>query len=208
MFKLELGPAGQFASRGNVCIFPQDPSPLLTSLPPPLSTLHDEICVILVGSPSTDISIEMLRRTPLLVRRSRIVNALLWLVANNPLYADLDVNEVMRNASDYPECDVPIPVQSVLRTASTATEGSSYVAQADNENFAANVGSAAMPSSTIVDSDRIDSTYKMRKLDALQQLKRGYPFIKYPGGSFPLPTRQNPDVFGHLWPTLFPYGVG
>ncbi|KAL1724582.1 hypothetical protein EV714DRAFT_177248, partial [Schizophyllum commune] len=110
MFKLELGPAGQFASRGNVCIFPQDPSPLLTSLPPPLSTLHDEICVILVGSPTTDISIEMLRRSPLLVRRSRIVNALLWLIENNPLYADLDVNEIMRNASDYPECDVPIPV--------------------------------------------------------------------------------------------------
>ncbi|KAJ3870706.1 hypothetical protein F5051DRAFT_314130, partial [Lentinula edodes] len=49
MFKLELGPSGQYASRGNVCIFPQDPGPLATCLPPPLSQLHDEICVILVG---------------------------------------------------------------------------------------------------------------------------------------------------------------
>jgi hypothetical protein len=29
MFKLELGPTGQYAFRSNVCIFPQDPSPLV-----------------------------------------------------------------------------------------------------------------------------------------------------------------------------------
>ncbi|THU92693.1 hypothetical protein K435DRAFT_585071, partial [Dendrothele bispora CBS 962.96] len=27
-------------------------------------------------------------------------------------------------------------------------------------------------------------------------------------GSTPLPTRNNPKLFRHLWPTLFPYGVG
>ncbi|KIK56956.1 hypothetical protein GYMLUDRAFT_87171 [Collybiopsis luxurians FD-317 M1] len=30
MFKLELGPTGQYASRGNVCVLPQDPGPLLS----------------------------------------------------------------------------------------------------------------------------------------------------------------------------------
>lgn len=35
MFKLEVGPTGQFASRGNVCVFAQDPGPLVTTLPPP-----------------------------------------------------------------------------------------------------------------------------------------------------------------------------
>ncbi|THU76457.1 hypothetical protein K435DRAFT_579015, partial [Dendrothele bispora CBS 962.96] len=29
-----------------------------------------------------------------------------------------------------------------------------------------------------------------------------------PSGSTPLPTRNNPKLFGYLWPTLFPYGVG
>jgi hypothetical protein len=57
MFKLELGPSGQFSSRGNACIFAQDPSPLLTALPPPLSALRDEICVILVGSPNAEIQL-------------------------------------------------------------------------------------------------------------------------------------------------------
>ncbi|THU78920.1 hypothetical protein K435DRAFT_699072 [Dendrothele bispora CBS 962.96] len=86
MFKLELGPSGQYASRGNVCILPQDPSPLATSLPPPLSQLHDEICVILVGSPDIEVTIDILAKTPLLVRRNKIIEALKWLKLNNPLY--------------------------------------------------------------------------------------------------------------------------
>ncbi|THU84322.1 hypothetical protein K435DRAFT_613976, partial [Dendrothele bispora CBS 962.96] len=86
MFKLELGPTGQYASCGNVCILPQDPSPLSTCLPPPLSQLHDEICVILVGSPDTEVTIDTLAKTPLLVRRSKIIEALTWLKLHNPLY--------------------------------------------------------------------------------------------------------------------------
>ncbi|TRM57990.1 hypothetical protein BD626DRAFT_411087, partial [Schizophyllum amplum] len=48
----------------------------------------------------------------------------------------------------------------------------------------------------------------MRKLDALLAIKQGKSFLKYPSGSIPLPTRHNPKVYGHLWPTLFPYGAG
>ncbi|KAF8830527.1 hypothetical protein HHX47_DHR2001129 [Lentinula edodes] len=49
----------------------------------------------------------------------------------------------------------------------------------------------------------------MRKLNALQQLKEGsQPFIKFPSGSIPLSTYNNPKLYGYLWPTLFPYGVG
>ncbi|KAE9393396.1 hypothetical protein BT96DRAFT_829363, partial [Gymnopus androsaceus JB14] len=49
----------------------------------------------------------------------------------------------------------------------------------------------------------------MRKLNALQRLKfQQQSFIKYPSGSTPLPTRHSPHTYGHLWPTLFPYGVG
>ncbi|KAJ3870369.1 hypothetical protein F5051DRAFT_304231, partial [Lentinula edodes] len=112
MFKLELGPTGQYASRGNVCIFPQDPSPLTTCLPPPLSQLHDEICVILVGSPDAEVTVETLSRSPLLVRRSRIIEALRWLIQNNPLYADLNVGIIESNAAQYPENGIPIPVEA------------------------------------------------------------------------------------------------
>ncbi|KIJ23210.1 hypothetical protein M422DRAFT_85886, partial [Sphaerobolus stellatus SS14] len=48
MIKLEKGPTGQFASKGNVCIFPQEPRSLESVLPPPLNILHDEIAIIFV----------------------------------------------------------------------------------------------------------------------------------------------------------------
>jgi hypothetical protein len=39
MYKLNLTPSGQFASRRNVCILPQDTSSFLTAMPPPISVL-------------------------------------------------------------------------------------------------------------------------------------------------------------------------
>lgn len=114
MFKLEVGPTGQFASRGNVCVFAQDPGPLVTTLPPPLSQLHDEICVILVGSPDTEVTAELLEKTPLLVRCNKIIQALIWLIRNNPLYSDLNVDEIRLNASSYPDHGIPIPIRDFI----------------------------------------------------------------------------------------------
>ncbi|KAK7032399.1 hypothetical protein VNI00_013147 [Paramarasmius palmivorus] len=100
MFKLTYGPAGQFAARGNVCILPQNVVKLMDTLPPPISSVMDECCVILVGSLDTEITAEKLRRTPLLVRRNVIRRALRWLIANNPHYSDLDLNDVDRNLQE------------------------------------------------------------------------------------------------------------
>ncbi|KAF8144022.1 hypothetical protein K438DRAFT_1524537, partial [Mycena galopus ATCC 62051] len=108
MFKLEIGPTGQYASRGNVCVFVQEPGPLLNVLPPPLNDVFDEVSVVLVGAKDTPITASLLERTPLLVRRQWIVDALIWLQKNNPLYADIDTTEVRRNAAEYPEHGVPL----------------------------------------------------------------------------------------------------
>ncbi|KAF8211021.1 hypothetical protein K438DRAFT_1444543, partial [Mycena galopus ATCC 62051] len=103
MFKLDMGATGQYASRGNACVFVQEPGPLLKILPPPLSDVFDEISVILVGSKDVPVTKRMLENTPLLVRRQRIVDALMWLKAHNPLYEDLDVDSVRASAAEYPE---------------------------------------------------------------------------------------------------------
>ncbi|KAJ7358058.1 hypothetical protein DFH08DRAFT_687145, partial [Mycena albidolilacea] len=225
MFKLELGPTGQYASHGNVCIFPQDPGPLVRIMPPPLSRVCDEICVILVGSPDTAVTASMLDKSPLLVRRTRVVDALLWLQAHNPLYCDLDPAAIVSNASDYPEHGIPLPVEEFCRV-SSSSEGSSYTQQAHDEQFA-NVSRGGMPSCTVVDADCVDATFHQRKMTALNVLKNAAssysdrkkaavdllatgtePYIKFPSGSQALSTYKDPKFYGYLWPTLFPYGVG
>ena len=148
----------------------------------------------------------MLEKSPLLVRRARIVRALLWLKENNPLYHDMDVSAMHRNAQTYPEHGVPFPVVDFLRTESTS-EGSTYSEQANTELFS-NVSALGIPSSTVVDVDSVDSTYQQRKLAALRLLKNNASYVKFPSGSNPVATRNNPKMYGQLWPTLFPYGVG
>ncbi|KAJ7776499.1 hypothetical protein DFH07DRAFT_731701 [Mycena maculata] len=43
MYKLTLGPSGQLAARGNVCILPQDTPSFISAMPIPLFRLRDEI---------------------------------------------------------------------------------------------------------------------------------------------------------------------
>lgn len=114
MVKLEPGPTGQLGAKGNVCIFPQEPGPLTNCLPPPLSQIHDEVCVILVFSLNIPITLDMLTKTPLLLRRKKIIHALRWLKDNNPLCHDIDMDEVCHNAREYPEHGVEIALESIV----------------------------------------------------------------------------------------------
>ncbi|KAJ6505676.1 hypothetical protein C8R47DRAFT_967608 [Mycena vitilis] len=211
MYKLTLGPTGQLSARGNVCILPQDTLSVMSAMPIPLSVLRDEICVILVGSPETEVTHETLKRSPLLVRREKIRVALFWLIENNPLYADLDKKTVRENSEEYPVHDCPIAVTDFLRTNSASNQGASYTSYSDQANAELFEGASIfeLTSSTLVDADNVASTYQQRKLDALRKLKKQEAgFIKFPSGNPPLSTSKNPRVFGWLWPTLFPYGVG
>ncbi|KAJ7096800.1 hypothetical protein C8R44DRAFT_643840 [Mycena epipterygia] len=211
MYKLTLGPSGQFAARGKVCILPQDTASFISAMPIPLFRLRDEICGILVGSPDTEVTHDMLKRSPLLVRREKIRTALFWLIENNPLYADLDRNTVLHNLEEYPVHDCPFAVTDFLRTNSENNQGSSYTSYLDQANAELFEGAHTfeLTSSTLIDADNVASTYQQKKLDALRKLKRQEAgFMKFPSGNTPLSTSKNPRVFGWLWPTLFPYGVG
>ncbi|KAL9939993.1 hypothetical protein V8E36_000698 [Tilletia maclaganii] len=90
--KLEKGPHGQSAAMGNVCVLPQEPRRLAEILPPPLSELSDEIVVVFVSDASTEVKTETLMRSPLLLRRGKILEALQWLQVNNPLYRDVHID--------------------------------------------------------------------------------------------------------------------
>ncbi|KAK6992266.1 hypothetical protein R3P38DRAFT_2570744, partial [Favolaschia claudopus] len=134
MYKINLGPTGQLAARGNVCILPQDTSSFLHAMPAPLFKLRDEICVVLVGSPDTEVTQDTLRKSPLLVRRAHIRRALFWLIENNPLYSDLDKKSVVENLEEYPEYDCPLAVKEFVRTNSASNQGSSYTTYSDQAN--------------------------------------------------------------------------
>jgi len=197
--KLQKSPKGQFASHGNVCVFPQEPHILSTILPPPINALHEEIAIIFVASAANPVTKETLNKSPLLVHSSCILAALEWLKLNNPLYQSIEISHEVLEC-DYPE-DGAAPgfatVELLKDTAST-TEGSSYTAysmDANDEAFYETQTAVPLTSSGVMDTDHIDDTYHMRKLAALCKIIKGSaPFVKFPSGNQPVKTSYLPTI--------------
>ncbi|KAJ6608879.1 hypothetical protein B0H10DRAFT_1955095 [Mycena sp. CBHHK59/15] len=148
-----------------------------------MSALYDEIVVIFV-SDDQEATADMFKRTPFLVRRGRILRALNWLKANNPLYCDITIDFVA--LAEYPDDDdgcVPFPVQHIDAQIPISVSGT-------------------------FDVDNTETALNVRKIQALRQLKAGGSFIKSSTTAETLSTHHNPTVYGMLWPTLYPYGVG
>ncbi|KAJ7035092.1 hypothetical protein C8F04DRAFT_1233981 [Mycena alexandri] len=207
-------PLQQRSASGNVCIHPHEISNIATTLPRPMSALYDEIVVIFV-SDDKEATAEMFKRTPFLVRRGRILRALSWLKANNPLYRDITIDLVA--LAEYPPDDdgcVSFPVQYQTPNDTIRGQNATYTGHGIDTTeaiFAENSdvdGQIPLSLSGTFDVDNTKLSLNDRKIEALRRLKADGAFVKSPTSSETLSTRHNPDVYGMLWPTLFPYGVG
>ncbi|KAJ7576511.1 hypothetical protein C8J56DRAFT_800163, partial [Mycena floridula] len=212
------GPLAQRAAHGNVCLHPHEVTKLATVLPRPMSSLYDEIVVIFVSN-NQQATEEMFKRylTPLLVRRGRILHALQWLKVNNPLYHDIEID--MDALAEYPSDEsgyVPFPVRPQYPSSPVRGQNSTYTGHGIDTTEA--MFAEAVPQAENIpipvsvtgtfDVDQTATSVNMRKLQALRQLKQGGSFVKSSTSTETSFTRNNPKVYGCLWPTLFPYGVG
>jgi hypothetical protein len=178
-----------------------------------MSTLYDEICVIFV-SDDQEATANIFERTPLLVRRGHILRALNWLKLNNPLYTDIVLDYDALN--EYPEDGhAPFPVQRQATNGMIRSQSSTYTGHGIDTTeaiFAAqhDETESCIPITTTgtFDVEEAEISLNHRKIAALQHLKSGGAFVKTSTSTEILPTRNNPEVYGMLWPTLFPYGVG
>ncbi|TFK59312.1 hypothetical protein BDN72DRAFT_780922, partial [Pluteus cervinus] len=80
---------------------------IYNKLPPSLEDL-DEVLAILFTGPVSPTQKEF-ARTPLLVRRNHVMNALNWLKLNHIDYADIEISE--ENMEEYPEDLPPVTIQ-------------------------------------------------------------------------------------------------
>ncbi|KAJ7037491.1 hypothetical protein C8F04DRAFT_900609, partial [Mycena alexandri] len=204
----------QRAASGNVCIHPHEITILATTLPRPMSTLYDQIVVIFV-SEDQEATPEMFKRTPFLVRRGHILRALSWLKANNPLYRDVVID--LDALAEYPSDDdghVPFPIQHQLANDTIRGQNATYTGHGIDTTeaiFAEHTGTDGQIPISVTGTFDVDNTEKAlndRKIQALRLLKAGAGFAKTSTTSDTLSTRHNPNVYGMLWPTLFPFGVG
>jgi hypothetical protein len=94
-------------------------------LPQPVASLASVLAITYVGT--RHLPKDWLKST-FRVRRDVVFNALTWLKAHNPLYADIQISEVQ--LAHLPEDDVPQEIVSVIRH-----EASDDVAIRENEGY-------------------------------------------------------------------------
>ncbi|THV00621.1 hypothetical protein K435DRAFT_595838, partial [Dendrothele bispora CBS 962.96] len=85
---------------GNVCLHPHEIRNIANKLPRPFNTMNDEIAVLFVSN-DNQATADTFKRTPFLVRRQKILDALIWLKANNRFYRDIEIDHDALNG--YPE---------------------------------------------------------------------------------------------------------
>jgi hypothetical protein len=85
-------PVSYRATRGHFIVIPQDPEPLLHILPSPDLNLDNLIKVLWAGKlPPADADLKPF----LLVRKHKVLATLQYLVQNNKVYQDVDINHPM-----------------------------------------------------------------------------------------------------------------
>ncbi|KAJ6521526.1 hypothetical protein DFH09DRAFT_844063, partial [Mycena vulgaris] len=110
--------SGRMRVNANAVMFSQPVLEIYNKLPPSKDEMHEILVFVFTGSaPPTQ---EDFHRTPLLVRRSKVLAALEWLKLNHELYIDLEISK--ENLDTYAEHDIPVVVD--FRRTNTRPEDS------------------------------------------------------------------------------------
>lgn len=198
-------PISQRGLRGHVIIYPKKLGCMANVLPPPMDDVVTPICVVFVGSSPPTKEWLLKSAKPLVIRREKVRNALVWLKENNPLYKDVCIDHELLDTYEH---EFVAPVHIIVRDAEEddnaygATNGASEIRSTLPEGL-----ELAFDSAIVTDLQGKEVTPQQMTMSALQHLKSGGGFLQIPHESEPTNTYEDYDAFPAMFPTLFPYGV-
>ncbi|KAL0960049.1 hypothetical protein HGRIS_011697 [Hohenbuehelia grisea] len=107
--------------QANAICFEAPVAQLYNKLPPPREDL-DDVLAILFRGPAKPTELDF-RRTPFLVRRNKVLEALRWLKLNHDDYMDIEISA--QNLETYPENYPPVTIEYRQTDTSKIPEGTS-----------------------------------------------------------------------------------
>jgi hypothetical protein len=152
---------------------------------------------------------------PLTVRSEKVRNALTWLKNNNPLYADIEINNNLLNSLDENQI-LPYHIEHIVPSDKIENLVSCYDEDVNNANIdieltnpKSGVQTNDVPFQNVIITD-VDGQAPSHELRAaaLRHIKQGGGYIQIPHDPTPVNEFCNPSLFPMIYPTLFPYGVG
>ena len=194
--------SGMRKMKANIVAFESPIQKIYNILPPPREDL-DEMLAILFTGPCKPTA-EDLARTPFLVRRNAVINALQWLKLNHIDYADIDISH--ENAMQYEENMPPVTIEYRFSESNKVPEGTSVF---DNEDADGTVKGDCVFTVHGLTGDACNSmTPNALKAMALRHLNSGGKVLAV-GHSDRLESMwNNTQLYPQMFPWLFPYGLG
>ncbi|EIW54747.1 uncharacterized protein TRAVEDRAFT_39269 [Trametes versicolor FP-101664 SS1] len=186
----------------NVIVFGQPVDRVYSELPPPRADIDACLAILFVGSAKP--SEEDVRRTPFLVRRNKVFNALSWLKLNHPMYFDLTISTT--NLQSYPE-DMP-PVGIVYRPGPATPSAESLAVYEASSDRSTSSGAAPFIVHGLDGPELARMSYDAKIALAIRHLDEGHAALAYGHNTIPESIYHNSALFPGMFPWLYPFGRG
>ena len=195
--------SGMHKMKANVIAFENPMPKIYERLPPPAEDL-DEVLAFIYTGPCRPTP-EDIERTPLLVRRNKVGEALEWLKLNHVDYLNMDI--AYDNLESYPENGPPVVI--TYRGAST-NKSAEAVSAFDNElEDGVDSGPCPFTVNGITGENLSAMGPKALAARAAKHLKEEDGKVLAIGhAEKPESIYDNPQLYPMMFPWLFPYGLG
>ena len=171
-------------------------------LPPPIEDLDDVLAILFTGpcKPTE----EEFKRTPLLIRRKKVAQALEWLKLNHCDYNDLDISYDELNK--YPEDSPPVSIHYQHSLTNKVEEGTSVFDDAPDDGV--EDGDCPFVVHGLTGEQLTTKSASALKGIALRHWNNHGAALGVSHDASPQSIYNNPSLYPQVFPWLFPYGFG
>jgi hypothetical protein len=197
--------SGRAKMTANVIMFSNPTVKIYHSLPPRREDVNEILAFIFQGpTKPTD---DDIKRTPMLVRRNNVRDALEWLKLNHIDYEDLHISS--ENLNDYPLAGVPVQIDYSKSDPNSGNKLASTMSVHDNEiEEGTTNGPCPFTVHGLTGPEFENISLESLKAKALQHLSQNGSTLGISHDVKPQSMYDNPQAYPQMFPWLFPYGHG
>jgi len=197
--------SGRAKMTANVIMFSNPTVKVYHALPPSRREISEILAFVFQGPVQPTES--DIKRTPMLVRRNVVKDALEWLKLNHVDYEDLQIS--FENLNDYPLAGVPVNIEYSKSDSDSGNKIASAMSVYDNE-FEDGTTNGPCPFTVhgLTGPEFEKMSMDRLKARALQHLADKGSTLGISHDSKPQSMYDNPQAYPQMFPWLFPYGFG
>ena len=197
--------SGRAKMTANFIMFSNPTVKVYHALPPSRKEISEILAFVFQGPIQPTES--DIKRTPMLVRRNVVKDALEWLKLNHIDYEDLQIS--FENLHDYPLAGVPVNIEYSKSDPALGNKIVSTMSVHDDEfEEGTTDGSCPFTVHGLTGPEFENMSMDRLKARALQHLSERGTTLGISHDSRPQSMYDNPQAYPQMFPWLFPYGFG